>query len=914
MAVRVGKAYVEIEGDFSGLDDGIKKATSGTRDKFRAIGKAAAAGIAVGVGAFAALGKASIDAASDIDESLSKNEKLFGASAKTVERFAQTSAKSYGISRKSVLEYTGVFGNLFRALGQSEKASATQSVALTKLAADMASFNNTSVEEALDAIRSGLVGETEPLRRFGVNMNDATLKAQALKMGLISTTKDALSPQNKALAASALITKQTAQAHGDFERTSGGLANQQKILKARWEDAQATLGAKLLPIALKVVTALSDMMTAAQRGTGVFGTLRGVVDAVAPVIDRIRGAFSGAGESGDRMAAVTNNLRGAMETLRTVWVAVVDIAGALWRRFGEDVIEIAKDALDIVNGLAQGVQKTLRGLVDFLAGVFTGDWRRAWDGIKGVVSGIWKLIVSVIDGAWESIKGIVRLGMSALTGIIKGFAGALTSLGRWIVNQIAEGIKTLTQALASVGGWIKNRVVDGIEAAVAGFRSVGGWIVNRIADGLMAVTGFAERAGGWVKNRVVDGVQAYIEGVKGVGSWIVNRIWDGLVAVSEFESRVGGWIKNRVVDGIHALKSAFSGVGGWIVDKIGDGLKGGANAIIGFINAIIGAINKIPGVEIGKIKGLRMGGTVEAGDLPGFARGGAIHHDAFAKGGEITRPMVVVGEEAPKHPEYVIPTNPAYRTRALGLHAQLSRQLGVPGFALGGVLGDLPGVGDLPGWLKGTGTWVLDKAKDWIKKQLDSVIGDGGAGIKNLAGGLTKSLQQAMQAAVAMGLQITSTTGGRHAPNSWHYRGRAFDASNGFGPTPQMMRFAKFMEATAGKRLLELFYTPLGYSIKNGQRVAPIAAGGHNNHVHVAMRKGGILGGPFVGSYRTGGIVPQDGFAYVHKGEGITPAERMGGVDVHVHFDDPTLRDLIRVEVRDRDRATGGAYLAGVRA
>lgn len=104
------------------------------------------------------------------------------------------------------------------------------------------------------------------------------------------------------------------------------------------------------------------------------------------------------------------------------------------------------------------------------------------------------------------------------------------------------------------------------------------------------------------------------------------------------------------------------------------------------------------------------------------------------------------------------------------------------------------------------------------------------------------SLQDAMVLARQDGLTVTSTTGGTHVANSWHYKGRAFDASNGTGPTPQMRAFALDAAKRWGSRLLELFYDPLGWYIKNGRRVQG-SIGGHSNHVHLAMRRGGIVPG-----------------------------------------------------------------------
>lgn len=220
-----------------------------------------AVGAAVAGAALYKMGKDSIAVASDISESQSKVKVVFGASAKSILDFGETSATSLGISKKSALEAAGTFGNLFVSLKLPQAEAAKMSTKMITLAADMASFNNASPEEALDAIRSGLVGETEPLRRFGVNMNDATLRTQALSMGLIKNVKEALTPAVKAQAAYGLMLAQTGTAQGDFGRTSNGLANQQRILAARFEDLQGKLGEKLLPIVNKLMDGMLGLLT-----------------------------------------------------------------------------------------------------------------------------------------------------------------------------------------------------------------------------------------------------------------------------------------------------------------------------------------------------------------------------------------------------------------------------------------------------------------------------------------------------------------------------------------------------------------------------------------------------------------------------------------------------------------------------
>lgn len=260
---------VKLQAKVDQFTSGMKKAEAATKASKNAVeahrkenvlmGKVAkVAGTIVAV----QFAKKIINAASDLNETVSKSSVVFGKNAASVQAWAKNSARAFGLSENAALGAAATYGNLFVSLGLTEDASSKMSTKLVELAGDLASFNNVSPEEALDALRSGLVGETEPLKRFGVNMNEATLKAQALKMGLISTTKTALDPATKAQAAYALILEQTTTAQGDFSRTSDGLANQQRILNAEWENAQASLGQTLLPAMTEAVSVLNNMLSA----------------------------------------------------------------------------------------------------------------------------------------------------------------------------------------------------------------------------------------------------------------------------------------------------------------------------------------------------------------------------------------------------------------------------------------------------------------------------------------------------------------------------------------------------------------------------------------------------------------------------------------------------------------------------
>jgi len=213
-----------------------------------------------------------ITAASNMEESLSKVNVIFGKGAREVEKFATTAARQLGQSKQSVLDAAGAFGTFGKAAGLSGEDLAVFSNDFTTLATDLASFNNTTPEEAVQAIGAALRGEAEPLRRFGVLLDDATLRQEALTLGIYDG-KGALTAQQKILAAQAAIYKQTGDAQGDFLRTSDGLANSQRTLKAEFANLQVELGQKLLPYMKQFTYALLDISDWVRRNPQTFNII-----------------------------------------------------------------------------------------------------------------------------------------------------------------------------------------------------------------------------------------------------------------------------------------------------------------------------------------------------------------------------------------------------------------------------------------------------------------------------------------------------------------------------------------------------------------------------------------------------------------------------------------------------------------
>ena len=253
------------------IKDGVSGPLDKIKDKFQVLGKTTAGqGIIAGVAAGAtvkawglvdrALSSAvdfmgdSIQAASDMNETVNKSKVIFGSSAAAIEKFGDSAAKSIGQSKEQAIAAAAQFGNLFNTIGVGQGKAATMSVEMVKLASDLASFNNIDPTEALAKLQSGLVGEAKPLRELGILLNETQVKAKMVALGFKPVNGEFTEGQ-KVMARYNLILEQSTTAQGDFARTADDLANSQRIANAEFRDAQVALGEKMLPAQLAVTKA-----------------------------------------------------------------------------------------------------------------------------------------------------------------------------------------------------------------------------------------------------------------------------------------------------------------------------------------------------------------------------------------------------------------------------------------------------------------------------------------------------------------------------------------------------------------------------------------------------------------------------------------------------------------------------------
>jgi len=246
----------DVQKFLGGMNDaqmGTKTLSSKVGQYSKAMAKSFALAGAAGVAFAAKIGLDGVQAASDLNEEVSKAEVIFGDVSNEIKAFAKTADTALGLTQTQALKAASTFATFGKAAGLTGVDLSLFSKDATKLAADLGSFYNTNADDAILAIGAAMRGESEPIRKYGVLLDDVTIKAKAQEMGLYSGT-GALDAQAKSLATYQVILDQTKDAQGDFARTSDGLAGQQKILNAQFQNLKTTIGESLLPAFKEVVT------------------------------------------------------------------------------------------------------------------------------------------------------------------------------------------------------------------------------------------------------------------------------------------------------------------------------------------------------------------------------------------------------------------------------------------------------------------------------------------------------------------------------------------------------------------------------------------------------------------------------------------------------------------------------------
>ena len=602
---------IRITGDASGLRKGTDDA-EGVLAQFGskvsawsvASGQLIADGLKTGVSTAVGFIGDSIGAATDMNETLSKVGVLFGDGAGQVEAFADKAATSLGQSKQQALDAAATFATFGKSAGLTGGDLAKFSTDFTGLASDLASFNNTSPQEAIDAIGAALRGEAEPLRRYGVLLDDASMRQKALELGIISSTKEALTPQQKVLAAQALIMAQTTAAQGDFARTSGGLANQQRILAAQFENVKAKIGQAFLPIAQAVVSfastrlipafsALADVWlprftTALQVLTsgfrnfadgrttgGVFGFFEQVGIYAGQVVAWFRNLID-VFRSGGWTAALAEVGRKAVDLFMglsdwlytTALPAIGRALAAIGQRFGTWVTDTAVPFL----------QANLPGWLSTLGGWLTGTvlpWLGEQalalaDKLGGWIAAAAGYLAANLPG-WLATFGDWYYGTALpwLGGIVLEMAG---KLGGWIVDAVGYLKDNLPGWLGAFVEWATGTALPELIKQAAAFElKLVDWVLDAAVD-------LAKNLPGWLAKFTDWAATSALPAMVGFGKDILTKLAEGTLGADTWLWDVGKQVVQGLIDGLVAMGGKLKSA---VEQLIRDNIPGPVRDILG---------------------------------------------------------------------------------------------------------------------------------------------------------------------------------------------------------------------------------------------------------------------------------------------------------------------------------------------
>lgn len=557
----VDRASKSMQTSFKKVGDSVQTSLvepvrTGTNKMQALLGGAIGGFAAVGLAKLKTFATGAVDAYAAVQDATDAAAVTFKEQTAQITAFADNAAKGYGISKKEALGASNTFGTFGKAAGLTGTDLSGFATKLTSLSGDLASFKGTTTEQAITAVGAALRGETEPIRAYGVLLNQSSIQAEALAIGLLKPVKNTqaiadaqtramlaqtkyndavkksgadsqaavsaqlslssaqnaldkavkgtvpqLTQQQQVLASQSLIFKQTKDAQGDYQRTSTSTANVQKTLQAETANASAKLGQQLAP----AVTAVRlVMLRLIQSGTQLFG----VINTITQFVQSNKTTF-------EALAAV----------ITAVMLPSLTLMIAGWVRTGiEATISAVKQAAAwVTTGIAAGISAAVQ--IGAFA-VMVAGWVRT--AVQATASAI------RIAAAWLISIGPIALVIAAVAGLVfliirywSQIKNAITTAANAVLNFLRRNwplILTIItgpfglmvaiiirhwDAITSFIGGIPGKIKDIFSGAIGWLSGIGHDIVTGLLNG---ITNAAGNLMSTIKDKLVDAPMNLIKG------------------------------------------------------------------------------------------------------------------------------------------------------------------------------------------------------------------------------------------------------------------------------------------------------------------------------------------------------------------------------------------------------------------
>lgn len=531
-----GTVIIDTRIDTKGIDTGI----STMKSQFGKLGSTirkigTIVGAAFAVKQLVQFGKEAIQLGSDLAEVQNVVDVTFGNLSGEVDSFAKNAVTQFGLSELSAKQFTSTMGAMLKSMGFTERAAADMGMSIAGLAGDIASFYNLGTEEAFYKIRSGISGETEPLKQLGINLSVANLEQYALTQG-ITKSYNAMTQQEQALLRYNYLLSVTSDAQGDFSRTSESWANQTRILSEQFNSLKATIGQGLINAFTPVIRVINTVLAGLQAVANVFrqvtallfgkavsgGTtqkaLEGMADGYGAAADGAEDLAKGtkaAGEAAQKSLAPFDEITKLSEETATGGGG--SGAGGYGGGFDLGIPSFGSEPVeDTISPQIQAIVDKILYLIEPLRNIDFAPLRESLANLGGKFRELGATIGDALEWAWFNLlvplatwaiedlaPATVDLLASALD-FLNDVLEALQPLGQWLwdnfLHPIAEWtggiivdvLKDTSNYLKKIGDWVKGHkeAIENIAIVVASFAAA--WeLVNAAVLVWNAISGLA---------------------------------------------------------------------------------------------------------------------------------------------------------------------------------------------------------------------------------------------------------------------------------------------------------------------------------------------------------------------------------------------------------------------------------------
>lgn len=511
------------------------------------VGKIATKGSAMVTTPILAIGTAAFKAASDINESLSKSEVVFGNNAKAVEEWSKAATTSFGASQNEALEMVSKFGAMGKAMGLNSEQTKDYSMNLTQLAGDLASFNNISVDMANTALTGVFTGETESLKGLGIVMTQVNLQRFAESQGIHKKIQDMTQAEQVQLRYN-YVMSQTKDAQGDYMRTSDSAANSAKTFRKSLANLSASFGQFLLALTplIQVATSLIVKFNNLDDGTKkIIIVIAGLIAGIFPLLLAFSKTITAIHNIKTGFVALNKGIKGGIVGLKNFTKATKNGTNAIGK-FGKGIVSVTKAIVRFMINLAKSTLQLIK------------------NGALWVANKVKMLAYKTAQIAVTGATKAMTLAQKALNLAMK-----MNPIG--LVITLLLGLAVVFVTLYNKCEWFRNGVNKVWSFITSVFTKFSNFLTGIFTtDWTKSFGVFGNIINGFVKNienrfnaikQIFNGVIEFVKGVF-TGDW--SRAWQGVVDI-------------------------FGG----IMNGLGAVIKAPLNTVISLVNMAIDGLNKI---------------------------------------------------------------------------------------------------------------------------------------------------------------------------------------------------------------------------------------------------------------------------------------------------------------------------------